>query len=88
MPTTRLGLGGPRRGGSSRIRSRPVSVSVAGTWTPIGGATLFAVVADDSDATYMQSSVGTPSDTCTLVFPAGTPLEGEITLAIRYRAAP
>jgi hypothetical protein len=88
MAITRLGLGGPIAGRSSRVRSYLVTISSAGTWTPIGGATLTAVVSDSNEGTYMQSSLGTGDDVCTLAFPTGVPGPGTLSITLRHRATP
>ena len=63
-----------------------MTVDAAGSWTPIGGVSLTAVVSDSNEATYMQSSSGTGADVCTLAFPTGVPGPGTLSITIRYRA--
>ncbi len=68
------------------VGTSPTSTSDAGSWTPIGAASLHAAVADTDDATLMRSSTGQTDDTATVSYPTigGMP----VTLYIRHRKTP
>jgi hypothetical protein len=69
--------------------SVPIADVSAGSWTPSSGTDLFAMVADESDTTYIRSSSGAAVDPCTLQLPSiGTPDSGTITITIRHRTTP
>lgn len=70
------------------VTTRPSGTVSAGTWTPVGAATLHAAVNDESDTTYAQSSTGAADDTAELSWPAeGAPGAGPVTFYIRHRKA-
>lgn len=71
------------------VTANPSSTISAGSWTPIGAATLHAACSDSDDATLARSSTGAASDTMELGFPAmGTPGAGTVTIYIRHRKTP
>jgi len=74
---------------TSLVTARPSGTASAGTWTPVGAASLHAAVNDQSDTTLARSSTGAGSDTMDLTFPAmGTPGAGTVTFYIRHRRTP
>ncbi len=74
--------------GAALVTTRPSGTVSAGTWTPVGAATLHAAVNDQSDTTYAQSSTGAASDTAELSWPAESePGSGAVTFYITHRKA-
>ncbi len=66
---------------------RPVSTTSAGSWTPVGAATLHEATNDSNLSTYMRSSAGTADDVAVLALgPLSTPVSGTVTVRIRHRA--
>lgn len=69
---------------TGRVVKRPTSTVSAGTWTAVGAATLHGALADQSDATYIESYSAT--DSVRLAFDAmSAPPAGTITFRVRYR---
>jgi hypothetical protein len=67
--------------------SYPVSDVSVGTWTPSSGTTLYPMLADASDSTYIRSSTGSTSDVAEVALePLSTPVSGTVTIHVRHRA--
>jgi hypothetical protein len=68
---------------------RPISDVTVGTWTPSTGSSLYAMLGDDSDSTYIRSATGAGPDTCEVrLGPMTDPGSAAVTLRVRHRKTP
>jgi hypothetical protein len=68
---------------------RPISDVTVGTWTPSTGSSLYAMLNDASDSTYITSDVGASPNTCEVrLGPMTAPGSADVILRVRHRETP